>query len=180
VNLLPEGRRQEWRQRRHHRAFRVPPPPGHLALLEELAGVLAATEPASAPTPSASAAGTPPPPDGKRLAEAATGLWRAQRRLAGDDGRSAAGRQAGRYLRTCREALAASGLVVQDHDGDRFDAGRSIEVLAFEDRPSLTAETVLQTVRPTVYFHGSRIQMGQVIVGCPVAGADHEVRNDHA
>ena len=63
------------------------------------------------------------------------------------------------------------GLLVQDHEGDTFHPGRSVEVLVYEDDPSLTVETVLETVRPSIYYRDRRIQMGQVIVGQPPATA---------
>ncbi|GAA3296558.1 hypothetical protein Dvina_31925 [Dactylosporangium vinaceum] len=114
-------------------------------------------------------AGPPPPEaphfDEQLLAGAATNLWRAQRRLARGDG--ARDRQTGRYLLTCREALAEAGLVVQDHDGDAYHPGRSLEVLAFQAEPGRSAEVVVETVRPTVYLLDRRIQMGQVIVAGP-------------
>ena len=106
-----------------------------------------------------------PPLDEKSLADAATNLWRAQRRLARGDGPR--DRQTGRYLLTCREALTDAGLVVQDHDGDAYHPGRSLEVLAFQEEPGATAEVVMETVRPTVYLLDRRIQMGQVIVAVP-------------
>lgn len=108
------------------------------------------------------------PLEEKALAEAATNLWRAQRRLTrqGEEA-STRSRQTGRYLRSCREALDDAGLLVQEHEGDAFHAGRSLEALAFEDDPSLEADTVRETIRPTIYLHGRRIQMGQVIVACP-------------
>ena len=106
--------------------------------------------------------------DEKLLADAATNLWRAQRRLARDGGTSTArDRQAGRYLRTCREALTDAGMVIQDHDGDAFHPGRSIEVLTFQEDPALAGEVVLETVRPTIYLRDRRIQTGQVIVAGP-------------
>lgn len=176
--------REDLRQRRHHRAFRIAPLPWHEPSRAELERLLAsvaasaaeatesaeATEAAeaaeSAEGPSESAPPQERPLEEKALAEAATNLWRAQRRLTrqGEEA-STRSRQAGRYLRSCREALDDAGLLVQEHEGDAFHAGRSLEALAFEDDPSLTADTVRETVRPTIYLHGRRIQMGQVIVG---------------
>jgi hypothetical protein len=164
------------RQRRHHRAFRIAPPLWDEPLREHLGRLLAEIVQLSQPERAAEPAEArqrqrvvePSFVDEKALAEAATNLWRAQRRLdqPGEDS-AARGRQAGRFLRTCREALVEAGLDVQEHDGDAFHPGRSLEVLAFQDDASLATETVLETVRPSIYFRGRRIQMGQVIVGCP-------------
>jgi hypothetical protein len=107
-----------------------------------------------------------PEEDTKALAEAATSLWRAQRKLT-QAGRSAENRQTGRYLRTCAEALAAAGLVVQEHDGTAFSAGRALDVLVYQDDPAVSEETIVETVRPSVYYHDQQIQRGEVIVARP-------------
>jgi hypothetical protein len=149
----------EMRQLRYRKAFRI----------DDRALDLREVEP-SPPSPS-----PPEKPllDDRSLAEAATNLWRAQRRLARGDGPR--DRQAGRYLLTCREVLTDAGLVVQDHDGDPYHPGRSLEVLAFQDEPGLTAEVVVETVRPTIYLLDRRIQTGQVIVaGPPNLGSTQE------
>ncbi|NJP97224.1 hypothetical protein HCN51_48710 [Nonomuraea sp. FMUSA5-5] len=191
MRLLPPW----FRELRHHPAFRVPPPEWAEPVQEQLAALLAALDPPQKATPDGSGApdgsGTPDEnaaqggsermpataaDNDKALATAATNLWRAERKLA-TRGKDATSRQAGRYLRTTRQALAEAGLVVQDHDGEAFHSGRSIEVLLFQDDPSLTEETVLETVRPSIYLRDRHIQMGQVIVGCPPR--DH-VRNEHA
>lgn len=156
--------RAELRQLRHRRAFRIAAPPD---LSAELADLVAA--PGTAPEPAASPEAGGPPLDEKLLADAATNLWRAQRRLARGDGPR--DRQTGRYLLVCREALTDAGLVVQDHDGDTYHPGRSLEMLAFQAEPGRTATVVVETVRPTVYLLDRRIQTGQVIVAGPPAGA---------
>ncbi|MEV0312968.1 hypothetical protein [Nonomuraea fuscirosea] len=155
--------REELGQLRHHRAFRIPPPTWDEPVMAQLAALLDSPRP-------------PEPLDEKSLATAATHLWRAERRLAAP-GADAAGRQTARHLRTTRAALAEAGLVLQDHDGEAFHSGRSIEVLLFQDDPSLSAETVLETVRPSIYLRERHIQLGQVIVGRPTR---EDLRNGHA
>jgi hypothetical protein len=142
-------------QRRYHREFRIaaprwPDPFSLSALLEQA-------------TPD-----TKPEMDDKDLAEAATNLWRAQRRLARlaeEDSREA--KRVARYLQATQRALDEAGLMIQDHDGTDFHPGLSLEVLLTQPDPALRQETVQETVRPTVYLAGRRIQMGQVIVGRP-------------
>ncbi|TDD54110.1 hypothetical protein E1286_06310 [Nonomuraea terrae] len=166
--------REDLRQRRHHRSFRIPPPDWDEELVEHVERLLATIVPPEEP---------PPPLDEKALAAAATSLWRAERRLTKqDDDSPAKSRQAGRFVRTTRTALAEAGLVVQDHDGEQFHPGRALEVLLFQEDPSLDTETVLETVQPSIYLNDRHIQMGQVIVGCPPqpsSGPDDHVRNDH-
>jgi hypothetical protein len=159
--------RAEFRQRRHHPAFRVPPNDG--LLFDQIERLLVdVREPVAEPAPEI---------DEKSLADAATNLWRAQRRLTRDGERpTARDRQTGRYLVTCRDALNDAGLVIQDHDGDSFHVGRSIEVLVYQEDPALTNEVVVETVRPTIYLHDRRIQMGQVIVAGPDQTGDGHAR----
>ncbi|GAA0252844.1 hypothetical protein [Cryptosporangium japonicum] len=158
------------RQRRQPASFRIAPPDDD-ELVALLTGLLDALPDENAPDDARDDAR-----DDKALADAATNLWRAQRRLARDSP-TARDRQTGRYLRSCRDALRYAGLVVQEHDGDAFHPGRSIEVLAVQEEAGRTAEVVLETVRPTVYRHDRRIQMGQVIVAGP---AVNTARSEHA
>ncbi|GAB2657061.1 hypothetical protein [Kribbella swartbergensis] len=151
---------RQWLQ---HKAFRIPEPrwsADQRAEIERYLDELAAAASVAVPQD--------PPSDDKALAEAATNLWRAQRKLA-QGKQEAQGRQAARYLRTCVEALAEAGLTLQDHDGEPFHSGRSVEVLLYSEDPGVTAETVTETVRPAVYHHDRRIQIAQVIVAVPIA-----------
>lgn len=159
------------RQRRHPAAFRIVAPlwnDEQRRRLEEVLAALTSSEP-DAPDPSARDEGAGL--DEGELAKAVTNLWKAQRRL--EDGGSRLVQQTGRYLRNCHDDLAGAGLVVQDHDRLPFHAGLSLEVIEWQDVPGLRVETVVRTVRPSVYFRDHRIQMGQVIVGVPAGGPDH-------
>ncbi|MEV4599160.1 hypothetical protein AB0K15_17315 [Amycolatopsis sp. NPDC049253] len=158
---------EDRRQRRHHREFRIGEPlwgAEERARLRELAGqvsaLLAATKgPAGEPEG--------PPLSESDLAVAATALWRARKRLTGVKERSAV--QASRLLSMSHDALDAAGVLIQDHDGMPFDPGLELEPVDFQDEPGLTSERVVETIRPSVYLAGRRIQMGQVVVGRPVA-----------
>lgn len=76
-------------------------------------------------------------------------------------------RHLARHVEVIWERLSELGLQIQDHTGNAFDSGQSLEVLAFQPTRGISRETVIETVRPTVYFGGKRILMGQVIVGTP-------------
>ncbi|WP_407560311.1 hypothetical protein [Streptomyces sp. 184] len=167
----------QWRQPPE---FRVPPPQLDPAGRAWVADVLAEVEAAEAAARAAAGAGeagaeAADDPAGtgagaNALVGAATGIWRALRKLDRDAGSLSAAdlRQVRIQVRASRSALADDGLEIQEHDGEPFDSGLSLEALVFQDDPDLTREVVLETVRPTVYFRGRRIQMGQVIVGRPV------------
>lgn len=180
-------------QLRYPREFRVPPPPldpdqadwatellAQLAALEAAASRATTPEPAGAPAEpgesgkygeSGESGESGEKPETDALLRAASGLWRAGRQLDEDGGTlSGAGlRQVRRQLNASRRALVDGGLEIQDHEGQRFDSGLSLEVLLFQEEPGLAHEVVLETVRPSVYFRGRCIQMGQVIVGRPAS-----------
>lgn len=150
---------EDRRQRRQHKEFRIAEPRWGAeeratlrALAEQVTDALRPAGPALSESD---------------LAAAATALWRARKRLTGAEDRVA--RQAERFLSASQDALGAAGVLIQDHDGTPFEAGLALEPMLFEEQPGLTAERVVETVRPSVYLAGKRIQMGQVIVGCPVA-----------
>jgi hypothetical protein len=96
------------------------------------------------------------------LADLATGLWRLRRRfLDSADGRPL------RDVDALLDRLREEGLEIQDHDGQVYDATQSLRVAAFQPMPDLKREVILETLKPTVYLRGERIQTGEVIVGVP-------------
>jgi len=76
-------------------------------------------------------------------------------------------RKTGRHADRLWELLEQSGFKIQDHDNQPFDSGQSLEVLAFQPTLGVDKEVVIETVRPSVYLHGHRLQVGRVIVATP-------------
>ena len=72
-----------------------------------------------------------------------------------------------RHVDAIWDALAAVGIDIQDHTNSPFDSGQSLEVLAFQPTAGVTREIVIETVKPSIYLKGIRLQMGQVIVATP-------------
>ncbi|MGW0890732.1 hypothetical protein [Saccharopolyspora sp. NPDC002578] len=102
------------------------------------------------------------------LAEVVTHLWRTTRKVLGEGTEPDRSRRPGvRHLRAAWEALAAAGIEAHDHDRLDFDPGMALDVSAYEPRPGITREVVVETVRPSVYRADRCIQVGQVIVGRP-------------
>ena len=112
-------------------------------------------------------------PSIEMLAEVATGLWRLRQRMVDpDSGRPLEEmRRAFRHLESVWDALAAAGVEVQDHTGMAFHTGLALDVLAFQPTAGVERERVIETIKPSVYFKGRAIQMGQVIVGTPEGGS---------
>lgn len=76
-------------------------------------------------------------------------------------------RQMARHVAIIRDRLSELGLQIQDHTGKPYDSGQSLEVLAFQPTDGIPSETVIETIRPSLYLREQRILKGQVIVGTP-------------
>jgi hypothetical protein len=159
--------RAERRQRRHHPEFRIAAPVWPAEASTRLRALLAdVTE-----KPATSL-------QDKELAEAATNLWRARKRLAKAPDGGKETRHAGRLLRASHDALGRAGLVIQDHDGAAYHPGQVVEVLAFQEDPAFDRDVVIETKRPSLYLSGRQIQIGQVIVGCPAESGARSTEED--
>ncbi|HEY4019647.1 MAG TPA: hypothetical protein VGM75_13215 [Pseudonocardiaceae bacterium] len=149
------------RQHGQHAAFRIEPPIWNerqrqqlSALLDQLDATIQPTEPG-------------PAFDESALVVAGTSLWQARLKLGKSSDDPKRTRQVNRYLDKTEKALAGLGLVVQDHTGDRYHPGLSLEVIAMVDEPGLTEPTVVETIRPSIYLADRTVQLGQVVVGFP-------------
>jgi hypothetical protein len=72
-----------------------------------------------------------------------------------------------RWLVSVWDALKENGLEIQDHTGDRYLSGQAIKVQAYDPAPELKEETVIDTIKPSIYLNGRMIQIGEVVVGTP-------------
>jgi hypothetical protein len=104
------------------------------------------------------------------LADLATGVWRLGNKLADDDAAADPAkllRALARQVTSMSDALAEAGIQVQSHTGEPFDAGQSVQVIAYAPAPGVDRERVAETITPTVYADGQLVQMGQIIVATP-------------
>ena len=76
-------------------------------------------------------------------------------------------RPVSRHIERMVECLKEIGVELQTHTNQPFDSGLSLEVIAFQPTPGIVREIVTETIRPTVYLQGHRLQIGQVIVATP-------------
>lgn len=72
-----------------------------------------------------------------------------------------------RHIDQLSEYLEEFGVKIQNHTNEPFDSGQSLEVIAFQPTAGISRDVVVETIRPTVYLKGIRIQMGQVVVATP-------------
>ena len=72
-----------------------------------------------------------------------------------------------RHIDQLSEYLEEFGVKIQNHTNEPFDSGQSLEVIAFQPTAGISRDVVVETIRPTVYLKGIRIQIGQVVVATP-------------
>jgi hypothetical protein len=102
------------------------------------------------------------------LADIATGLWRLRRRLVDATGEPLeVMRRPLRDVEMLLSRLREENIEVQDHTGSAYDPSLSLRVAAFQPVPGIENDRILETLKPTVYHHQERIQVGEVIVGIP-------------
>lgn len=106
-------------------------------------------------------------PDIKELAVAA---WRLDKWLSNlNVDRKMAAKSA---LRSIKKYLEASGIVVKDPLGAKFDPGLAIEVINNEAEDTPEDELIItETLSPYIYQDGQLIQYARVIIGTCVKGA---------
>jgi hypothetical protein len=104
-----------------------------------------------------------------KLADLATTIWRLRQRmrLPGTDVPSEQFSRAYRDLEAVCDALSALKLEIHDHTGKPFDPGQSLRVAEWVTVAGLDHQRVQETIKPTIYFGGNRIQQGIVIVATP-------------
>ena len=159
------------------RAFRIAPPewPNTFVSLQTYEGALEqlvdAPHPPEAQTPlqSETIATEVPALENRLIVDVGTGLWRLRQRLIDRDTGEPleSTRMAYRHFASTWDALVEAGVEIQDHTSESYDPGQSIRVIAFQPTSGLQRETVLETIRPSIYYKGKRIQIGEVIIGTP-------------
>src|SRR5271154_266187 len=102
------------------------------------------------------------------LADLATGIWRLRQRLPALDIAPDQQRRTVRDGEALWRRLQEGGLQIIDHTGEVYDATKSLRVIAFEPAAQLTREQILETIKPTIYYHQEWIQTGEVVVGMPL------------
>lgn len=159
------------RQWRFPRELRISPrdlPDSLDTLVRRAAAAVESYQPGREQVP-ARPAPAPSPLGDRDIATVATGLWRARRRMLDPvtSGPNPELDPSFRHVQSTWDALEDAGITIQDHDGTAYVTGLALDVVDFETTAGLEIDTVVETVRPSVYVQGRRIQTGQVIVGTP-------------
>ena len=118
----------------------------------------------------------------KIIADIATGVWRMRdkfKKVDMDDLPDEI-KKAHRYVQSTWDALTTNKVEIRDHTNEKFPQGSpALKVIASQPTPSVQYEVITETIKPTIYYNGRLIQMGQVIVATPEpAQSDENLENN--
>lgn len=103
------------------------------------------------------------------MADIATNTWKAKSKMM--DGSSGEVRdemkRVFRHIESIFESFQEMGLEIKDHTGDAFDYGLPLKVVTTQPTQGITKESVLETIKPTIYWQKQIIQMGEVVIATP-------------
>ena len=106
---------------------------------------------------------------GSSIATLATHIWRAQTRMV--DPKTGEAREETRrlyrHIEGALDTFASMGVRLSDWVGQPYDAGLPVKVLSFQPTADLACDTVIEAVRPAVFWQDRLLQVGEVIVGIP-------------
>jgi hypothetical protein len=107
----------------------------------------------------------------RMVAEIGTGLWRMRQKLVkpGTDEPIEEMRRVYRHFESVWDSIVQAGAEIQDHTHNLYGSGTTLRVIAFQPTVGVDREIVTETLKPTIYFKGRLIQMGEVIVATPEA-----------
>jgi len=105
----------------------------------------------------------------KLLAVMATGIWRTRQKMLvpGGDQPADEYRKAFRPLESTYQSMLQAGLEIIDRVNQPYIMGLSEKVIAIDAVDGLDREMVIETIKPTILYHGNAIQLGEIVVGAP-------------
>ena len=100
-------------------------------------------------------------------ADVGTLVWRIQHRLAATGELSKPLQRLSRDVERTWDALTQGGIEIKDHTGGDYEGGMALRVITSQPVTGLALRQIIETLKPTIYYRGRIIQMGEVIVGVP-------------
>jgi len=109
----------------------------------------------------------------RMIANVGTGLWRMRQKMVNSDTNEPFEemRRVYRHFESVWDSIVQVGTEIQDHTGNLYGSGTTLRVIAFQPTADIEREVVTETLKPTIYFKGRLIQMGEVIVATPDTNA---------
>jgi hypothetical protein len=105
----------------------------------------------------------------KLIRQLGTELWRLKMKMVDQSGDPLEEmKRAYRHVNSAIDLLTDAGFEISDHIGKRYDQGMSLDVIAFQPASDIDSDTIIETIKPSIYYRGKPIQSGEVIVATPL------------
>jgi len=103
----------------------------------------------------------------KLLGDIGTVIWRLGKRSKTEIDPAEKVRRMNRDVEAAADFIRQGDLEIKDHTGELYDGGMRIKVIEFQKMEGLNRDRIVETVKPTIYYKGKLLQLGEVIVGTP-------------
>lgn len=80
-------------------------------------------------------------------------------------------RKVSNALEAIQEAIDGLGIKIIDRVNETFDAGLPDQVITEEAREGLTREQIIRTIRPTIIWHQTMVQRGEIDIAVPASAS---------
>ncbi len=110
----------------------------------------------------------------KSLISVANQVWRIASAIIDTDSRETKSelsaqeiKKVGNSLESIKETLGGLGIKVIDRLGEPFNAGLPEQVVTEETQEGISREQIIRTIRPTIMWHQTMVQRGEIDVAVP-------------
>lgn len=111
-----------------------------------------------------------PPNFLKAMADIATNVWKAKVKMLDSSGETREEmKRVYRHVEGALESFQEIGLEVKGHTNDAFDYGLPLKVVTTQPTQGITKESIIETIKPTIYYQKQIIQMGEVVIATPAS-----------
>ena len=77
-------------------------------------------------------------------------------------------KKVGNSLESIKETLGGLGLKIIDRFGESFNTGLPEQVVTEEPRDGISKEQIIRTIRPTIMWHQTMVQRGEIDIVVPI------------
>jgi hypothetical protein len=72
-------------------------------------------------------------------------------------------------LDAIKQAIEELGIRVKDRCNEDFHAGLPDQVITEEPREGISKERIIRTIRPTIFWHQTMVQRGEIDIAVPIS-----------
>ena len=98
----------------------------------------------------------------------ANNVWKLRNKMLDEDGNTKTHfDRVYRFVEALDDALKEIDVSIKSHDGETYDTGMAVNVVAWEKREGATREEIIETIKPTIRLGDRLLQWADVIAVTP-------------